>query len=57
MPRLTPADLSRYRATLYAGDRLGVDPVHRLLEEVESAWAHLARQRAPPPGKVRVLDT
>jgi hypothetical protein len=45
VPRLTPADLSRFRATLYRGDELGADAVRRLLEEVESAWADLARQR------------
>jgi hypothetical protein len=45
VPRLSSADLSRFRATLYAGDELGSDAVRRLLEEVESAWADLARQR------------
>jgi hypothetical protein len=45
MPRLTAADLSRYRATLYAGDQLDLGFVRRLIEEVESAWADLARQR------------
>jgi hypothetical protein len=33
------------RATLYAGDQLDSGSVRRLLEEVESAWSDLARQR------------
>jgi hypothetical protein len=43
--RLTPVDLARFRTTLYRGDELGSDSVRRLLEEVETAWADLARQR------------
>jgi hypothetical protein len=45
VPRLTPADVARFRATLYRGDELSSDSVRRLLEEVENAWADLARQR------------
>jgi hypothetical protein len=45
VPRLTPSDLSRFRATLYRGDELGSDAVRRLLEEIESAWSDLARRR------------
>jgi hypothetical protein len=45
VPRLIPADLSRFRTTLYAGARFDSGAVRRLIEEVESAWADLARQR------------
>lgn len=45
MPRLTADDLARWRRTLYADDQLDAASARRLMDEVETLWSELVRQR------------
>ncbi len=45
MARVGPADLKRWRQSLYEGDQLDASVARRLIDEVEQLRAELAAQR------------